>query len=80
MSVVKDLSTLPIGTKIEMIADGKVIHTLHTTSLYEDFQYLLVDENKNKYALTIKELMWGGYEIYFPEYAAKERPVPRNFY
>lgn len=80
MSAVKDLSTLPIGTKIEMIDDGEVVHTLHTTSVYENFQYLLVDENQNKYALTIKELMWGSYEIHLPESAIKESPVPRNSY
>lgn len=80
MSAVKDLSKLPIGTKVEIIIDGEIIHTLYTTSLYEDFQYLLIDENKNSHALTIKELMWGGYKIYFPEAAEKVNPVPKNSY
>jgi len=80
MSTVKDLGKLPLGTKVDMIAAGKIIHTLYTTSLYENFQYLLVDENENKYALTIKELMWGSYEIHFPDSTAKESHVQRNFY
>lgn len=57
MSAVRDLRVLPIGTKIEKIADGVVISTLHTISLYEDFKYLLIDENEKQYSLTIKELM-----------------------
>lgn len=80
MSAVKDLSTLPIDTKVEMIADGKIIHTLHTISLYKDFQYLLIDENGKNYNLTIKELMWGDYEIHFPESGVKESSIPRNSY
>lgn len=67
MSVVRDLSNLPVGTKIEKIANGEVVITLCTTSLYENFKYFLKDENGHEYSLTIKELMWDGYRIYFPE-------------
>ena len=80
MSVVKDLSTLPIGTKVEMIADEKIVHILHTTSLYEDFHYLLVDENGNEYALTIKDLLWGNFKINFSEIDVKKDTIPKNYY
>ena len=72
VSAVKDLSKLPIGTKIEKVIDGKVISTLHTISAYENYKYLLEDETGNLIRLTIRELMWGNFKIHFQENIAKE--------
>lgn len=84
MSVVRDLGNLPIGTKIDKIVDGIVASTLHTSSLYENYKYILTDEKGNSCSLTIRELMWGNYHIYFQENSAAENEEAaksiRNYY
>ena len=84
MSAVRDLRKLPVGTKIEKIVDGEVISTLHTISPYENYKYLLKNEQGNLISLTIRELMWGNFRIHFQEdivnESAKTTSPHRHYY